>query len=54
MLDEIDKSTITDDVEEVLLETLYKQYGTIALVFYKRAKEEKLIEDKHFSDLDIN
>jgi hypothetical protein len=42
------------EIEESLLSSIFTSFGTLALVFYKRAKEGKLLEDKNFSDLDLN
>lgn len=52
---EIEANSLSD-IEESLLETIKIHYGTIALVFYKRAKDANLLEDQNFRDikLDLN
>ncbi len=36
------------------MKEVFEEYGNLALVFYKRAKDQKLLEDKLFKDLQSN
>jgi hypothetical protein len=54
LINDSEKNQSEFELEEALLNEIYSQFGTIALVFYKRAKESRLLEDKNFSDIKMD
>ena len=42
------------DLEQPLITEIYQNYGSLALVFYKRAKENKLLEDSEFNEINFD
>ena len=42
------------DLEELLVKEIYRAFGSLAVVFYKRAKDHKLLEDKNFNEINFD
>jgi hypothetical protein len=45
---------ISRETEERMMTKILEEMGTLALVFYKRAKDTKLLEEKNFKALNVN